>query len=61
MRALLLGRPSILHEDNYSTPMPTSENVRWVEEGEPPVLTAAHQASLEAFIGNCRLVGVVDR
>jgi hypothetical protein len=41
--------------------MPTSENVRWVEEGEPPVLTAAHQASLEAFIGNCRLVGVVDR
>lgn len=60
MRALLLGRPSHLHEDNYSTPMPTLDDARYVGEGEPMVLALDHQTSLEAFIANCRLVPIVD-
>jgi hypothetical protein len=60
-RALLLGRPSALQEDNYSTPLPTVEDARWLEEGQPAVLTDEHQTSLEAFVANCRLVPIVDR
>lgn len=61
MRALLLGRPSHLHEDNYSTSIPTIEDACWVGEGEQTVLTGAHRASLEAFVGNCLLVSVIDK
>jgi hypothetical protein len=61
MRALLLGRPSHLQEDNYSTSMPTVEDARWVEDGEPMMLSLDHRASLEAFTANCRLVPIVDK
>jgi hypothetical protein len=61
MRALLLGRPSHFQEDNYSASFPTVEDARWVEDGEPMMLNPDHRASLEAFIGNCRLVPIVDK
>jgi len=61
MRALLLGRPSHLHEDNYSTCIPTVEDARWVEDGDPMILTVDHRASLEAFTANCRLVLIIDK
>lgn len=61
MRALLLGRPSHLQEDNYSTSIPTVEDAKWVEDGEPMMLNTDHQASLEAFTANCRLVPIVDK
>jgi hypothetical protein len=61
MRALLLGRPSHLQEDNYSSSVPTVEDAKWVEDREPMMLTPDHQASLEAFTANCRLVPIIDK
>jgi len=61
MRALLLGRPSLLQENNYSTSIPEVTDARWVEDGEPMILTPDHLASLEAFTANCHLVQIVDK
>lgn len=61
IRALLLGRPSHLNEDNYTTRMPTVDDALCVGEGEPVVLSLDHRLSLETFVANCRLVPIIDR
>lgn len=61
VRALLLGRPSHLHCDNYTTRLPTVEDAQYVEEGGPIALSLDHQLSVETFIANCRLVPIIDR
>jgi len=61
MRALLLRRPCLLEEDNYSTGIPEVTDAKWVEDGEPMILTPEHLVSLEAFTANCHLVQIVDK
>lgn len=63
IRSLLLGRPSHLPNNNHSTPMPTVEDARWVQDDAsgPIELDASHKASLETFVANCKLVPIVDK
>lgn len=61
IRALLLGRPSHIHKDNYTTPMPTVDDARCVEDGEPVMISLDHQTSLETFVASCKLVPIIDR
>lgn len=60
-RSLLLGRPSHLTSDNYATPMPTIEDARWDNEFARAVLTPSEMASMEAFVGSCQLVPIIDK
>jgi hypothetical protein len=61
IRSLLLGRPSHLSSDNYSTPMPTVADARWDNESARSTLSADEQASIEAFIANCHLVPIIEK
>jgi hypothetical protein len=61
MRALLLGRPSHLHEDNYSARMPSVDDAQYVDEGDPITATPEQIMSLSAFVANCKLVPIIDQ
>lgn len=61
MRALLMGRPSLLNEKNYSTAMPTVEDACWMDDRDKVDLSESHRTSLETFVAMCRLVPIIDR
>lgn len=61
IRSLLLGRPSHLSSDNYSTPMPTIEDAQWDNETARTTLSADQVASMEAFVATCQLVPIIEK
>ncbi|KAK4688937.1 hypothetical protein P7C73_g1161, partial [Tremellales sp. Uapishka_1] len=54
-RAVIHGRPSILHRSNNNVSLPTIDDGDWGAYAPP-----SEKQSLETFIANCRLAQIVD-